>query len=91
MVLNMEPTILLLDEPTAGLTLDERKTIGRLFIDLVRREGFTLLVIEHDIDFVKEIADRVTVLYAGRIIADGSFYDITNNPLVREIYLGAKA
>jgi len=88
MVMALEPTILLLDEPTAGLTQTERKDIGKMFKELAHEKNVGLVIIEHDMDFVKEIADRVTVLYDGRIAADGSVREITESTLVKEIYLG---
>jgi branched-chain amino acid transport system permease protein len=88
MVLALEPEIILLDEPTAGLPSTERKKIGNLFKTLSHEKGLSLLIIEHDIDFVKEIADRVTVLHDGKIASDGSVDEITNSELVKEIYLG---
>lgn len=88
MVLSLEPKVLLLDEPTAGLTTVERREVGKLFKDLAHNYGLSLLIIEHDMDFVKEIADRVTVLHDGKIAADGTVEEITNSDLVKEIYLG---
>ncbi|MGG1663345.1 ABC transporter permease subunit [Brevibacillus sp. NRS-1366] len=90
MVLALEPKVLLLDEPTAGLTLAERKKIGEIFKSLGRDEGLSLMIIEHDIDFVKEIADRVTLLHSGKIAMDGSVTEITSSNLVKEIYLGGR-
>lgn len=83
----LSPSLLLLDEPVAGLSLEERKQIA----DLVRElndDGITLIVIEHDIDFVDRIADRVTVLDQGSIFREGSIEDIRADEDVREIYLG---
>jgi branched-chain amino acid transport system ATP-binding protein len=81
------PRVLLLDEPTAGLSPAE----SRLMADLVQRldPSVTVLIIEHDMDIALEIAHHVTVLHYGRVIADGSREEIKENPLVREIYLGA--
>lgn len=88
MAIALEPKVLLLDEPTAGLTSIERKEIGKLLNYLAHEESLSLLVIEHDIDFVKEIADRVTVLYDGTIAADGTVAEITRSDLVKQVYLG---
>jgi branched-chain amino acid transport system ATP-binding protein len=81
------PRVLLLDEPTAGLSPAE----SHLMADLLRRldPAMTLLMIEHDMDIALEIAERVTVLHYGRVIADGPREEVKADPLVREIYLGA--
>ncbi|NMB40771.1 MAG: branched-chain amino acid ABC transporter ATP-binding protein/permease [Firmicutes bacterium] len=91
MVLALEPRVLLLDEPTAGLALQERKIIGDILINLVRSEELAMVVIEHDIEFVKSIADRIAVLHNGDIIVDGNIEEVTSNSLVKEIYLGVEA
>jgi len=81
------PRVLLLDEPTAGLSPAE----SHLMADLLQRldPAITVLIIEHDMDIALEIAQHVTVLHYGRVIADGPREEIKANPLVREIYLGA--
>ena len=81
------PRVLLLDEPTAGLSPAE----SRLMADLLKRldPSVTVLMIEHDMDIALDVARNVTVLHYGRVIADGSREEIKENPLVREIYLGA--
>lgn len=91
MVMALEPKILLLDEPTAGLIKEERQEVGKLLKKMVAELGVGILIIEHDIEFVKEIADRVTVLYNGKIVADGSVDAITSSSIVKDIYLGVKA
>jgi urea transport system ATP-binding protein len=88
MALAGKPDLLLLDEPTAGMTLGET----RATVDLIRSisSGFhlSILVIEHDISFVREIESRVTVLYKGQIINEGTFEEIQKDTTVKEIYLG---
>jgi branched-chain amino acid transport system ATP-binding protein len=81
------PRVLLLDEPTAGLSPAE----SRLMADLLRRldPAITVLMIEHDMDIALEVSQQVTVLHHGRVIADGLRDEIKANPQVREIYLGA--
>ncbi len=81
------PRVLLLDEPTAGLSPGE----SHLMADLLRRldPAMTLLIIEHDMDIALQIAERVTVLHYGRVVADGPCDLVKADPLVREIYLGA--
>lgn len=81
------PQVLLLDEPTAGLTLNERAVIGKVLRRLVGN-GMTVILIEHDLDFVNQIADRVVVLHGGRIIQDGTPDEVSSSQVVREAYLG---
>lgn len=85
MVLAQDPEVILLDEPTSGMTADETYKTGEMIKNVMK--GKTVLVIEHDIDFVKQIANRVTVLNHGEILAEGSYEEITNNPDVIRVYL----
>lgn len=85
MVLAQEPDIITLDEPTAGMTADETYKTGEMIKNIMK--GKTVIVIEHDIDFVKQIAQTVTVLNQGRILAEGSYEEITSNPEVINVYL----
>lgn len=87
MAVGVEPTLLLLDEPTAGMSPDETQKTGEMLHQLNRR-GITILAVEHDMAFVEQIADSVTVLHMGSIFAKGSIGDITNHAGVQEIYLG---
>jgi branched-chain amino acid transport system ATP-binding protein len=80
------PRILLLDEPTAGLSPSESQRLVALLKRL--ESSLTLLVIEHDMDVVFEIAERITVLHDGNVIADGRRDEVKANPLVNEIYFG---
>jgi len=91
MVLALEPNILLLDEPTAGLTKPERTQIGATLQALAREHQMCVVLIEHDLDFVCEISSRVIVLHQGEIVLDGSVQDVVNSALVRDIYSGAAA
>ena len=88
MVLALEPSVLLLDEPTAGLSKAERTLIGTVLVDLVRDHGLCVLLIEHDLEFVREISSRIIVLHQGRILLDGSVDEVTNSELVRTVYTG---
>ncbi|TMB37146.1 MAG: ATP-binding cassette domain-containing protein [Deltaproteobacteria bacterium] len=81
------PRILLLDEPTAGLSPSESQRLVRLLKRL--ETSLTLLVIEHDMDVVFEIAERITVLHDGKVIADGDRDQVKASPLVAEIYFGS--
>jgi len=81
------PRLLLLDEPTAGLSPAESRHMAQLLATL--DPAMTVLIIEHDMDIALEIARAVTVLHYGRVIADGTREEIRAHPIVREIYLGA--
>ncbi|WP_459192870.1 ABC transporter ATP-binding protein [Halosimplex sp. J119] len=90
MAASLEPDLLLLDEPVAGLSVDERSEIAERIKRLNREEGIAFVVIEHDTDFVGEIADTVTVLHQGDIFREGSIEEIEADPEVRRIYLGGE-
>jgi branched-chain amino acid transport system permease protein len=88
MVLTLEPSVLLLDEPTAGLTAAERTTIGKILVDLAERHRLCILLVEHDLEFVRLISTRVIVLHLGRVVLDGAVEDVVGSELVRTIYAG---
>ncbi len=85
MVLAQKPEIITLDEPTAGMTAEETYKTGELIKTIMK--GKTVIVIEHDIDFVKQIAEKITVLSQGEILAEGTYDEITTNPEVIQVYL----
>lgn len=89
MVLATEPRVLLLDEPTAGLTKAERALIGSVLVTLARQYKLCILLIEHDLEFVREISSRIIVLHQGRIALDGNVEEVVSSELVRTIYVGA--
>ncbi len=89
MVLAAGPDLLLLDEPTAGMSPQETSNTARVLREL-NQTGLTLVVVEHDMAFVRDIAQRVTVLHQGRIFADGPLEEVTRRQDVRDIYLGRK-
>jgi len=91
MVLSLQPSVLLLDEPTAGLTKPERTQIGQILVDLARSHGLCVVLVEHDLDFVREISSRVIVLHQGRIVLDGTVAEVVDSETVRTIYSGARA
>lgn len=86
MALAQEPRLLLLDEPLAGLSAEERETVTRVLREIPRH--VTVLLIEHDMDVALSLADRVTLLHQGAVVATGSREEIANHPKTREVYLG---
>ncbi|NWA11529.1 ABC transporter permease subunit [Pseudomonas gingeri] len=89
MVLALEPRIVLLDEPTAGLTKTERTQIGVVLSLLANRYKLCCLLVEHDLDFVEQIATRIVVLHQGRMVMQGTFEEVVNSELVKTIYAGS--
>ena len=86
MLLMQDPELLMLDEPVAGMSVSERTRTAEL-LERVSK-GRSVIVIEHDMKFVESIADRVTVLHQGKVLAEGSMTAIQDNPQVKEVYLG---
>lgn len=86
MVIAQDPTVVLLDEPTAGMTPEETHSTGEIIKTLARNHS--VIAIEHDMEFVKQIAERIIVLHQGEKLAQGSVNEIQNNPRVIEVYLG---
>lgn len=86
MLLVQDARLLLLDEPVAGMSHGEREETARLLRALAPHR--TIIVVEHDMDFLRQLADSVTVLAAGKVIAEGSVAEIQADPVVQEIYLG---
>lgn len=87
MALSCKPDLLLLDEPAAGMGPEETEFTARLVRSL-NEEGVTILFIDHDMDFVRQIAEKVTVLHFGKKFAEGTIQEIESNQEVVEIYLG---
>ena len=86
MLLMQEPELLLVDEPVAGMTPQETERTSRLLQSLAG--DHSVVVVEHDMDFVRSIARKVTVLHEGRVIAEGDMDQVQNDPRVKEVYLG---
>ena len=86
MLLMQDPELLMLDEPVAGMSVSEREQTAQLLKEISL--GRSVLVIEHDMEFVKTIADKVTVLHQGKILAAGKMDDVQNDSKVIEVYLG---
>ena len=89
MLLVQDARVLLLDEPVAGMSAQERDATGELLHRIGRER--TIVVVEHDMEFVRRYADVVTVLHAGRVLASGSMEQIRANPEVQRVYLGDHA
>jgi urea transport system ATP-binding protein len=86
MLVAQSPTLLLVDEPVAGLTDEETENVGNLLIALA--ESHSIIVIEHDMEFVRQIARKVTVLHQGSVLCEGSMDEVQNDPRTIEVYLG---
>ncbi|URR36093.1 urea ABC transporter ATP-binding protein UrtD [Thermosynechococcus sp. HN-54] len=87
MLVAQSPDLLLVDEPVAGLTDEETHLTGELLLALA--ESHSIIVIEHDMEFVRQIARTVTVLHEGSVLCEGSIAEVQNDPRVIEVYLGA--
>jgi branched-chain amino acid transport system ATP-binding protein/urea transport system ATP-binding protein len=85
MALALEPELLLLDEPTAGLSSEERRVTGALLRPI--RDRCALVIVEHDLDFIREICDALTVLDQGRVLDSGTVAEIQSSSKVQEVYL----
>ena len=86
--LAMEPDLLLLDEPMAGMNLEEKQDMCRFVLDINEQYGTTIVLIEHDMGVVMDLSERVVVLDYGRKIADGTPDEIRSNQTVIDAYLG---
>jgi branched-chain amino acid transport system ATP-binding protein len=86
----MEPKVFMFDEPTAGMSVDEVPTILELIHDIKQRGDATVLLVEHKMDVVRSLADRIVVLHNGTLVADGDPAAVIASPIVQEAYLGVE-
>lgn len=87
MLIIRKPQVILLDEPTAGMTADETLKTSQIMNNL--KGQHTIIAVEHDMAFVREIADKITVMHQGEFLAEGHISDIENNQAVKDAYLGS--
>ena len=87
-LLALEPQVLMLDEPTAGMSADEVPAILDLLVELKEEHRRTVLLVEHKLNVIYRLADRILVLHNGRLIADGTPVEVMASPVVRDAYLG---
>ncbi|WSC90691.1 urea ABC transporter ATP-binding protein UrtD [Streptosporangium sp. NBC_01639] len=88
MLLAQRPRLLLLDEPVAGMSTEERERTGELLTSVAR--DHTVIVIEHDMEFLRRYASQVTVLHEGKVLVEGSVEQVRGDPRVQEVYLGRR-
>ena len=86
MLLMQEPKLLLVDEPVTGMTRQEMEKTGELLVSLAGTHS--IIVVEHDMDFVRSIARTVTVLHQGHVLSEGTISQVQSDPKVIEVYLG---
>src|SRR5699024_5445583 len=90
MALAREPELLLLDEPTAGLTRADAQSLVPILRTVREQSRCAMIIVEHDMNFVTDLADVVTVLHQGAVLTSGSMEDVAKNAEVRQAYLGSK-
>lgn len=88
MMLMQNPTVLLLDEPVAGMTDTETEKTGELLMEITKER--TVVVVEHDMDFVRAYASKVTVMHEGKLLKEGTMQDVQEDAVVAEVYLGQR-
>ncbi|WP_133492529.1 ABC transporter ATP-binding protein [Alcanivorax sp. 24] len=91
LMLALEPTVFMFDEPTAGMSVDEVPVILDLIAQIKQREDKVVLLVEHKMDVVRSLADRIVVLHNGELVADGEPAEVIASPIVQEAYLGVAA
>ncbi len=90
-LLALEPAIFMFDEPTAGMSVDEVPTILEIIAAIKQQRDKTILLVEHKMDVVRSLSDRIVVLHQGKLVADGAPAEVINSDIVREAYLGGAA
>ncbi len=90
-LLALEPDVFMFDEPTAGMSIDEVPTVLDIIGAIKARGDKTILLVEHKMDVVRSLSDRIVVLHHGKLVADGPPGDVINSDIVREAYLGGAA
>jgi branched-chain amino acid transport system ATP-binding protein len=88
LLMALKPSVYMFDEPTAGMSQDEAPVILNLIRQLKRDKTKTILLVEHKMDVVRELADRIIVLHNGQLVADGEPHEVIASPIVQEAYLG---
>ena len=88
MLMALEPEVFMFDEPTAGMSVDDAPVVLDLIRALKARRDKTILLVEHKMDVVRELADRIVVLHNGRLVADGAPAEVIASPIVQSAYLG---
>jgi branched-chain amino acid transport system ATP-binding protein len=91
MLMALDPQVFMFDEPTAGMSVDEVPVILDLIRALKSKGDATILLVEHKMDVVRELADRIIVLHNGQLVADGDPATVIASPVVQQAYLGVTA
>ena len=91
MLMALEPSVYMFDEPTAGMSVDDVPVILDLIRALKSQQSKTILLVEHKMDVVRELADRIVVLHNGQLVADGEPAAVIASPVVQQAYLGKVA
>nr|WP_205789688.1 ABC transporter ATP-binding protein [Microvirga makkahensis] len=91
LLIAMEPKVFMFDEPTAGMSVDEVPTVLELIRDIKQRKDATVILVEHKMDVVRSLSDRIIVLHNGALVADGDPAQVIASPVVQEAYLGVGA
>lgn len=91
LLIGVEAELLLLDEPTAGMTAEETASTAKLVRRLAQEYRLSIIIIEHDINFIRDLRAPITVLHLGRVLREGSFDEVAADERVREVYLGQDA
>lgn len=91
LLMALEPEVFMFDEPTAGMSVDEVPVILDLIADIKKQPGKVILLVEHKMDIVRSLSDRIVVLHNGELVADGEPAEVIASPIVQEAYLGVSA